>query len=228
MAIFFCPSMIGFYNEQTHRTRKVRAVDPMWVRPMKDVQVSDESVLHPLIEVIDPTWQRPTISVKDDGGKDIEVLDDEALPSTCEILDPEWSPPIITIAVPDMDAIPDMIEVENPACTIPADAIEISDDLHREMIEAESNGKMIVAGSDGMPEAVDPPPPTEAQMWVTVRTMRDALLEAFAWRYERHARETRLNLATTDSLVALDTYAQALAEITNQTDPANIIWPVID
>ena len=61
---------------------------------------------------------------------------------------------------------------------------------------------------------------------LTVRAQRDALLGRFSWRYERYASETRLGIETTDSIVVLDKYAQALRDITNQEGfPAVINWP---
>ncbi|MES1990138.1 MAG: hypothetical protein V4441_04190 [Pseudomonadota bacterium] len=96
-----------------------------------------------------------------------------------------------------------------------------------QLLEAESAGKIIQVNKDGVPEAVEPPPPTEEQLWAAVRTTRDSLIEGIAWRYERHAREVRLNLLPTDSLEALDLYTQSLAEITNQPSPANIVWPIL-
>jgi hypothetical protein len=47
----------------------------------------------------------------------------------------------------------------------------------------------------------------------------------FEWRYTRYHRQIRLGLPTTDSLENLDNYMQALADITNQEDLSNIIWP---
>jgi hypothetical protein len=58
------------------------------------------------------------------------------------------------------------------------------------------------------------------------RSKRDALANAFAWRYERHQRELRLALPTTDSLEVLDAYMQALADVPAQPGfPDSIIWP---
>ncbi|GEM_PF-2138954 len=60
-----------------------------------------------------------------------------------------------------------------------------------------------------------------------LRAQRDGLIAAVAWRYERHARELRLSLKPTDDLTVLDTYIQALADLTRQTGfPSLITWPV--
>lgn len=59
------------------------------------------------------------------------------------------------------------------------------------------------------------------------RAQRDSLIAAVAWRYERHARELRLNIPLTDDLSTLDIYMQELADITKQSGfPAAIEWPV--
>lgn len=69
-------------------------------------------------------------------------------------------------------------------------------------------------------------PISDEQLAATARTQRDALLEQFTWRYERHARETRLGIETTDTLSALDAYAQSLADVPQQDGfPTAIEWP---
>lgn len=71
------------------------------------------------------------------------------------------------------------------------------------------------------------PPPTAAQLATAARSERDKRIAAVSWRYERYAREARLGLVTTDNLSVLDTYVQALADITVQVEfPTNILWPV--
>jgi hypothetical protein len=67
----------------------------------------------------------------------------------------------------------------------------------------------------------------EAQ-WDKVRTMRDRMMALFDWRYVRYSRELRLGLPTHDTLEQLDSYMQALANITAQSDPYNIVWPTIE
>jgi hypothetical protein len=63
--------------------------------------------------------------------------------------------------------------------------------------------------------------------WEEVRKKRDALMDAFEWRLNRYARETRLALPTTDNITILDTYMQALADITKQSDPYLVQFPEI-
>ena len=59
-----------------------------------------------------------------------------------------------------------------------------------------------------------------------IRRERDQRINNETWRYERHARETRLELTQTDDLIVLDDYIQALADIPNQPGfPHEITWP---
>jgi len=65
--------------------------------------------------------------------------------------------------------------------------------------------------------------------WKNVRLKRNELIKDVDWKILRHQRELRMNLSPTDSLENLDKYAQALADITLQTeDPFSIIWPTLE
>ena len=61
--------------------------------------------------------------------------------------------------------------------------------------------------------------------WDNIRNTRDSKISEIEWRYNRFHRNERLSLPQVDSIAALDEYIQALADITNQTDPLNIVWP---
>lgn len=65
---------------------------------------------------------------------------------------------------------------------------------------------------------------TNAQ-WDRVRELRTNLMLAMEWKYSRYHRQVRLNITPTDDINVLDTYMQALADITNQADPWTIVWP---
>lgn len=68
--------------------------------------------------------------------------------------------------------------------------------------------------------------PTEEELLVNIRSLRDQLMKDFEWRYIRYDRQIRLGLTPTDDLANLDQYMQALADITDQPDLYNILWPV--
>ena len=61
--------------------------------------------------------------------------------------------------------------------------------------------------------------------WAYVRKTRDTMMNDFQWRYSRYERQIRLNIPTTDNLINMDNYMQALADITQGADPYNIVWP---
>jgi len=61
-----------------------------------------------------------------------------------------------------------------------------------------------------------------------LREIRDSTIKSLSWRYERNARETRLGLTTTDNIADLDAYAQALADVPQQTGfPKVVEWPLL-
>lgn len=64
-------------------------------------------------------------------------------------------------------------------------------------------------------------------LWEQIRNIRDEKISQLDWKYNRYWRLNRLGLNQIDDLIKLDTYAQALADITKQNDPRNIIWPIL-
>lgn len=61
--------------------------------------------------------------------------------------------------------------------------------------------------------------------WQEIRNQRDYMLSLLDWRFHRHQSHVRLSITPIDSIESLDTYAQALRDITLQSDPYNIVWP---
>ena len=57
---------------------------------------------------------------------------------------------------------------------------------------------------------------------------RDQLMRDNDWRYLRYQRQTRAGITPTDDLIKLDQYMQALADVTAQQDPYNIVWPSLE
>jgi hypothetical protein len=68
-------------------------------------------------------------------------------------------------------------------------------------------------------------PPTREQILSQIRQQRDQLMQEFEWRYTRYYRQQRLDLPTTDQIESLDSYMQALADITLQEDLNALVWP---
>lgn len=68
-------------------------------------------------------------------------------------------------------------------------------------------------------------PPSREDLLILVREKRDTLMAEFEWRYTRYERQVRLNIPPTDNVTNLDSYMQALADITTQDDLTNLVWP---
>lgn len=75
---------------------------------------------------------------------------------------------------------PPMIEVDNPECRLPADAVEISDERHAELMQAQADGKTFRPGSDGLPEIAERVRPVE-EIIAAARISRDRQLAATDW-----------------------------------------------
>ena len=64
-------------------------------------------------------------------------------------------------------------------------------------------------------------------LWDEIREQRDEKINSFEWRISRYLSETRQGISpTTDTITELDAYMQSLRDITSQTDPRSISWPV--
>lgn len=68
-------------------------------------------------------------------------------------------------------------------------------------------------------------PPSREELLISIRLERDQRMKDFEWRYERYNRQIRLGIEPTDNIQAMDSYMQSLADITEQEDLINIIWP---
>ena len=67
-----------------------------------------------------------------------------------------------------------------------------------------------------------------ATRWQEIRETRDAKIKEVEWRVMRNLSETRQGLDTTDNISDLDTYIQALRDITSTTtNPLEVSWPSI-
>lgn len=75
-------------------------------------------------------------------------------------------------------------------------------------------------------DIIDIPIETRESKLNQIRNSRDQLMKEFEWRYNRFYRQTRLGLATTDTIESLDQYMQDLADITAIEDVDNVQWPV--
>lgn len=102
---------------------------------------------------------------------------------------------------------------------IPADAVEISADEHRALLDAQSAGKIIAASDDGAPVAVDPPAPTVEQRAASLRAQRDGLLSRTEWLVARHRDQVDAGLQTTlsaEQYKGILAFRQALRDLPAQ------------
>jgi hypothetical protein len=157
-----------------------------------------------LIVIQDPEWIRPMT--------DIVLQPGEAAWAGDDVLTNTGDEPK-TFSVPDMNAIPDTVEVANPACSIPADAVEITAEYHAELLAGQSGTKVIAWGDDGYPFLGDMPPPSPEELAAVERVWRDGKLAATDGVVSRHRDELEAGGATTltpEQYSQLQQYRQAL------------------
>ena len=70
---------------------------------------------------------------------------------------------------------------------IPADAVEITAELHAALIEGQSNGQRIVADENGFPVLADIPAPTAAEIQAQINAENRAYLASTDWYVTRYA-----------------------------------------
>mgnify|MGYP000184987645 CR=1 FL=1 len=62
--------------------------------------------------------------------------------------------------------------------------------------------------------------------WAEIREVRNSKIREVEWRILRNQSESRLGLEPTDDIQLVDTYIQALRDLTKQSDdPLEIVWP---
>ncbi|PZU74150.1 MAG: phage tail protein [Brevundimonas sp.] len=112
---------------------------------------------------------------------------------------------------------------------LPDDAVEISAEDHAALLEAASTGKVIQAGPDGAPVAVDAPTPPIVTLAALARRRRDLEVDRLRWLIERHRDEIALGLTTTltpEDFTLVLQHLQALRDVPEQPGfPEQIDWP---
>ncbi|RQR48916.1 phage tail protein [Burkholderia sp. Bp9126] len=109
-----------------------------------------------------------------------------------------------------------------------ASVIEISDEQWLDLINAQAAGKRLVVDNAGKPAALDPPPPTRAEIACIRRAERDAALSATDWLVARHQDEKLLGNGTTltaDQFVMLLSYRQSLRECSGMPNWPDVTFP---
>lgn len=134
------------------------------------------------------------------------------------VVDPKYKAPEIE----EGEELPEAptLSIPNPDTLIPADAVEITDEQHKALLNAQSTGKIIKADKKGFPIAIDPPAPTDEELAVSARLMRDQLMKESDWVVIRAA---EIGESVPDAWVA---YRTRLRDITGQSGfPKTINWP---
>ncbi|QDC38401.1 phage tail protein [Sphingobium fuliginis ATCC 27551] len=104
---------------------------------------------------------------------------------------------------------------------IPADALEISQARHAELMEEQGAGRIIAAGPDGLPITLDPPAPSTDHLLAWMRRRRNRLL---AECDHTQMPDVTLSEARRE---AWREYRQALRDLPETTtDLTAIEWPV--
>ncbi len=137
--------------------------------------------------------------------------------------------PKIMVTPPAVEGQPDPVPVlqDNPDSKIPADAVEITPDLHEQMIQGQMEGQRIVPDANGFPSLVEIPPLTNDQLWASA-------LQIMAPLQANAALMTAAGSPISDAgKAAWTAYAAALTALTTtyKTNPAALfaqpsVWPV--
>ncbi|AJX16908.1 phage tail protein [Burkholderia ubonensis] len=106
--------------------------------------------------------------------------------------------------------------------------VDISSERWLDLINAQATGKRLVVDSTGKPVAIDPPPPTRAEIASAKRAERDSALGATDWLVARHQDEKLLGNGTTltaDQFVMLLGYRQSLRECSSMPNWPDVTLP---
>lgn len=113
--------------------------------------------------------------------------------------------------------------------SIPADATEISDELHAEIFEGQRNGKIIIVGDNGLPALSEQLPLTHEELVSQANTRKLSLRAVadseIAWRQDA----LDAGIATEQETAALadwKAYRVLLMRIDTLTAP-DITWPPV-
>jgi len=108
---------------------------------------------------------------------------------------------------------------------MPEDVIEISDETHAALLEAQSRGRIIDAGPDGTPIARDL---NDQELSSGRRRARDQLLSETDWLVARHRDEKDAESDTTltgEQFEALQAYRARLRALTQQPGWPRVSFP---
>lgn len=121
--------------------------------------------------------------------KSHQAFFDDALFGTRKISvpDPDWTRPTVQVngvELEDPDAECPFVEIDNPNCRLPEDAVEISRDVRDALLASQATG-MVIDWSGDFPAAVQAPAPSIEKVRANLRAWADSHLDGFAksWEY---------------------------------------------
>lgn len=143
--------------------------------------------------------------------------DDIHGPRTVSIPDPDWGVTAAEVGS-TQDLERPVIVIDNPDCKLPSDAIEITEQEHADLMDAQSRGQQIVPDADGRPIARAPSEQTPEEKAARARADRDTRLKATDW--------TQASDIPTTTAEKWRPYRQALRDVPQQAGfPESIQWP---
>lgn len=148
------------------------------------------------ISILDADWRRPQINVI----RSSETISLFAGTDAAEV------------TMPDMTAVQPFVEIDNPDCKIPLDAVEITAEAHAALLAGQATGKAIAADAQGRPVLQDRPPLPFAQAklaeFTTFRAVRGKMLDCLSGMAGRFSRA-----GDPTSALACDVLAQGLLDL---------------
>ena len=115
------------------------------------------------------------------------------------------------------------------AAELPQDAVEISQELHRQMLDGEQSGMVISPGEDGFPHLTEAPPPSNDDLARHVLLERDARLGIAAIRIAPLQDAVDLGKASDTEVASLKAWKGYRVDLNRVTDqdgfPGNVDWP---
>ncbi|ESN17323.1 hypothetical protein L370_00675 [Enterobacter sp. MGH 24] len=111
--------------------------------------------------------------------------------------------------------------------SIPADAVEISEEFYFSLLEGQSTGKVIGSNVEGIPFLTDPPEPTTEELVALAEEKRTVLMKEANARITPLQDAFDLGLDTDEEkqlLIAWKKYRVLLSRIDTST-PHEIVWP---
>lgn len=113
--------------------------------------------------------------------------------------------------------------------SIPSDAIAISDEQHQELLAGQTAGKRMKVSASGAHSLVDPLPPTDVQIAISLRAQRDTALASTDGHVARHRDQVEAGGKTTltaDQYKGLQAYRQELRDLPEKKGFPRVELPI--